>query len=161
MSDIQEPSKNNKPVFNKKVADKILIELDGWQIAIKKDIEKGSDEVKPFLDPENPDEMRNIKTNHKVTMGEIKHFYDTAFQEALSYTNRYDIDDLDEILVDLFMNGVIKLTASNLWIKYNTSVTVNNEEGIIDYGQGGKLYKKYLGIMEHFVKGVRIEISAI
>jgi hypothetical protein len=161
MTDVQEPSKTNKPVFEKSIAKKILIELDGWQIATKKDIEKESVDVEPFLDPENPEEMRNIKTNHKVSMGEIKHFYDTAFQEALSYTNRHDIDDLDGMLKEVFMNGVIKLTASNLWIKYNTSVTVNNEEGIIDYGQGGKLYKKYLGIMEHFIKGVRIEISAI
>lgn len=160
MKHIQEPSKNNKPIFTKKLAEEILIELDGWQLIDKEDIESSESE-EPFIDTGDEKQLKNVDSNHKLTIEEVEHFFDKSFEEALNDTNRYDINDLDDKLVNFFMLGVIKLTASNLWIKYNTSVTVDNEEGIIDYGQGGKLYKKYQNIIENFVKGVRVQIEAV
>lgn len=158
MSDIQEPSKTNKPLFSESIADEILIELNGWQLIKNEDLEENEE---LFIDIEDPDTLKNIDNNKKVSIGELKQFYDKAFNEALNDTNRYDIDDLDKILVERFIEGVIKLTASNLWIKYNTSVTVNNDEGIIDYGQGGKLYKKYKNIISGFVRSELIGLHSL
>lgn len=160
MSDIIEPSEANKTVFNKSIADKILIELDGWQLITRKELKKDK-RGKAFIDINDKKELKNIKTNHKVTLEEVEYFYNNAFEEALNDTNRYDINDFSEVLVKIFMNAVIKLAASNLWLKYNTSVTVNNDEGIIDYGQGGKLYKKYKKIIRNFVKSELVGLSSI
>ncbi|BBL61510.1 hypothetical protein [Methanobrevibacter arboriphilus] len=159
-TNLEEPSETNIPIFSEELARKILIELDGWQLINSEDTESdGSSQL--FIDHDDEEQLKNISINHNVSIKEVEDFFNKAFDEALSYTNRYDIDDLDEIKARLFFNGVIKLTASNLWLKYNTSVTVNNDEGTIDYGQGGKLFKKYLTIIEPFIKGVHIEISAI
>lgn len=155
-----EPSKTDKTVFNKSIADKILMELDGWQLITEKELKKNKPQ-KAFIDINDKKELKNIKTNHKVTINEVEYFYNNAFEEALNDTNRYDINDFKDILVKIFMNAVIKLAASNLWLKYNTSVTVNNEEGIIDYGQGGKLYKKYQKIIKNFVKSELIGLSSL
>jgi len=114
-----------------------------------------------FLDYEDHETLENIRNNKKVSIGELKQFYDNAFSEALDDTNRHDIDDLDKILVERFTKGVIKLTASNIWLKYNTAVTVNNEEGIIDYGQGGKLYKKYKNIISNFIRSELIGLHSL
>lgn len=156
MKEIHEPSKTKKPIFNNDIADKILMELDGWQLIKNEDLE---DNEELFLDIEDSEVLKNIDNNKKVSIGELKYFYDNSFDEALSYSNRYDIDDLRKTEVQRFLKAVIKLTASSVWIKYNTGVTIDNEENTIDYGQGGKLYKKYLTIIEPFIKGCSIEIG--
>jgi hypothetical protein len=160
LSDIPEPSEISKTGFTKQIAEKILIELDEWQLITKEDPESNeSNEI--FIDTTDEKQLKNVGNNKEVTIEELEHFYNASFEEALTDTNRYDISDLDHTLQSFFVLGVIKLTASNIWLKYNTSVTVNNEEGIIDYGQGGKLYKKYQKIISKFVRSELIGLSSL
>lgn len=163
-------SRGNKPLFSIHLANKILIELDGWKI---KSIETNTDEPNPeiiieevveeegtstneeldlFLDMETPDELENININHKISIDEIEHFYHTSFDEALSYTNRHNIDDLDEISLEIFMMAVYKLTASNLWNKYNIQINNDSMEGTHVVSQGGRLYKKACNILDKFIR---------
>lgn len=160
MSDLPEPSETSQTCFSGEIAEEILIELDGWQLIDKEDIE--DDELKePFIDTSDEKQLKNIDKNMEVSIEELEHFYNSSFEEALTDTNRHDINDLDTTLQSFFVSGVIKLTASNIWLKYNTSVTVNNEEGIIDYGQGGKLYKKYQKIINKFIRSELIGLSSL
>ena len=149
MADI-EPSNSSKPPFSSLIADKILIELDGWQISTDSTDESG--ELEPFLDTEDPDALKNINTNHSVSVDEVEHFYNKAFNEALSYTNRLDIDDLNQILLERFMDAVYILAASNLWNKYNIQINNDTMEGTYVVSQGGRLYKKARNILDKFVR---------
>lgn len=145
-----EPSTTNKPPFSSTIADKILIELDGWQIST--DSTNESSELEPFLDTDDPDVLKNINTNHTVSVDEVERFYDKAFNEALSYTNRLDIDDLNQVLLEIFMNAVYILAASNLWNKYNIQINNDAMEGTYVVSQGGRLYKKSCNILDKFVR---------
>lgn len=140
----------SKPIFSSLIADKILIELDGWQISTDSTGESG--ELEPFLDPTDPDAIKNINTNHTVSVAEIEHFYNKAFNEALSYTNRLDIDDLNQVLLERFMDAVYILAASNLWNKYNIQINNDAMEGTYVVSQGGRLYKKACNILDKFVR---------
>lgn len=150
MSDNPEPSTSSKPPFTSSIADKILIELDGWQIATNTNDE--SSELEPFLDTDNPDVLKNINTNYSVSIAEVQSFYDSAFDEALSYTNRLDIDDLNDLLIEMFMSAVYKLAASNLWNKYNIQINNDAMEGTYVVSQGGRLYKKACNMLDGFVR---------
>ncbi|MDR3063263.1 MAG: hypothetical protein LBU40_03880 [Methanobrevibacter sp.] len=150
MPNVQEPSTASRTQFSEEILEEILIELDGWTLVNNDETTEDNEEL--FINIEDAETIGKIDSNKKITLEEVEHFYNKSFNEALTDTNRYDINDLSSKLQDFFIDGVIKLTASNLWIKYNTSVTVNNEEGIIDYGQGGKLYKKYKKIISRFVR---------
>jgi hypothetical protein len=139
-----------KPTFSSLIANKILIELDGWQIITPPTSE--STELDPFLDTTDPNALQNLSSNHNVTLEEVEHFYNSAFDEALSYTNRLDINDLDLLLIEIFMNAVHKLAASNLWNKYNIQINNDAMEGTYVVSQGGRLYKKATGILDKFVR---------
>jgi len=145
-----EPSTTNKPPFSSLIANKILIELDGWQISTDSTGESG--ELEPFLDPNDLDALKNINTNHTVSVDEVERFYNKAFNEALSYTNRLDIDDLNQVLLERFMDAVYILAASNLWNKYNIQINNDAMEGTYVVSQGGRLYKKACNILDKFVR---------
>ncbi|OEC87886.1 MULTISPECIES: hypothetical protein [Methanobacterium] len=147
---MSEPSNTSKPPFSSSISDKILIELDGWQIITPPTTEPT--ELEPFLDTTDDTVLQNLNSNHTVTIEEVEHFYDSAFDEALSYTNRLDISDLDEITLEIFMNAVYKLTASNLWNKYNIQINNDAMEGTYVVSQGGRLYKKACNILDKFVR---------
>lgn len=156
MSDIQEPSNTNKPVFDEKLADKILIELDGWQLADPEDI-KSSDDEEVFINPEDKKELKNVDNNCKVSIEEVEYFYDSAFEDALSYTNRSDIDDLNSLLVDIFMKAVYKLAASDMFNKRNLEIRENEQieskPGVSTYRdqRGNKLYARSREILSKFI----------
>ena len=139
-----------KPLFSSLIADKILIELDGWQLTTISTT--GSTELEPFLDTTSDIVLQNINTNHEVTIEEVEHFYDSAFDEALTYTNRLDIDDLNELLIEMFMTAVYRLAASNLWNKYNIQINNDAMEGTYVVSQGGRLYKKACNTLDKFVR---------
>jgi sulfatase maturation enzyme AslB (radical SAM superfamily) len=149
------PSSTNKPQFSTTICSKILIELDGWQLT-----EESTDSIlldesvesDIFLDPEDPDELKNISTNKSVSVEEVERFYNTAFDEALTYTNRLDINDLDEVTTEIFMLGVYRLAASNLWNKYNVQINNDAMEGTYVVSQGGRLYKKACNLLDKFVR---------
>lgn len=160
----------NKPLFSIPLANKILIELDGWKIktietttdesnqgtiideSVEEEGTNTNEELDLFLDIETQDKLENININHKVSIDEIEHFYHTSFDEALSYTNRHDIDDLDEISLEIFMMAVYKLAASNLWNKYNIQINNDSMEGTHIVSQGGRLYKKACNILDKFIR---------
>ena len=149
------PSTINKPPFSSTVADKILIELDGWQLTEESTgsmILDEQNESVVFLDNEDPDELRNISINKGVSVEEVERFYNTAFDEALTHTNRLDINDLDEVTTEIFMLGVYRLAASNLWNKYNTQINNDSMEGTYVVSQGGRLYKKACNLLDKFVR---------
>ncbi|MDP1553686.1 MAG: hypothetical protein Q8M06_11805 [Methanobacteriaceae archaeon] len=149
------PSTINKPPFSSTVADKILIELDGWQLTEETTpsiIMDDSEELDIYIDTEDPDELRNISANHQVNVEEVERFYNTAFDEALTHTNRLDINDLDEVTTEIFMLGVYRLAASNLWNKYNTQINNDSMEGTYVVSQGGRLYKKACNLLDKFVR---------
>lgn len=143
------PSDINKPQFSSLIASRILIELDGWQL-IDEPTDTGEDPT--FLDPDDPDALKNIGTNKSVSVDEVERFYDTAFDEALTYTNRLDINDLDEITTEIFMLGVYRLAASNLWNKYNIQINNDSMEGTYVVSQGGRLYKKACNLLDKFIR---------
>ena len=70
---------------------------------------------------------------------------------AYMHTNRLNIDDLSEVEARMFIRGVCKWTASNLWNKYN--IRVNNEDMEDTYVQsyGGLLYKSALKMLTPFI----------
>gem|GEM_PF-1579306 len=148
-----------KPTFSSTIANKILIELDGWQISANSIDESG--ELDPFLDTNDDNVLQNLSTNHSVSVDEIEHFYDSAFDEALSYTNRLDIDDLNDLLIEIFMNAVYKLAASNLWNKYNIQINNDAMEGTYVVSQGGRLYKKACNILDSFVRSNFVGINSL
>jgi len=153
------PSTTNKPQFSSTIASKILIELDGWQLTNETSNEP--DELDLFIDTEDPEELQNITTNHKVSIAEVERFYDTAFDEALTHTNRLDINDLDEIVTEIFMLGVYRLAASNLWNKYNTQINNDSMEGTYVVSQGGRLYKKACNLLDKFVRTNLVGLSSL
>jgi len=149
------PSTISKPQFSTSIADKILIELDGWQLTEESTdtlIMDDNEEGNIYIDSDDPDELRNININKGVSVEEVERFYDTSFDEALTYTNRLDINDLDDILIEIYMLGVYRLAASNLWNKYNVQINNDAMEGTYVVSQGGRLYKKACNLLDKFVR---------
>ena len=70
---------------------------------------------------------------------------------AYIHTNRLNIDDLNPVEARMFIRGVCKWCASNLWNKYN--IRVNNEDMEDTYVQsyGGLLYKSALKTLQPFI----------
>ena len=87
----------------------------------------------------------------KIKDFECKMFYEEALDQAYMHTNRLNIDDLTSVEARVFIRGVCKWAASNLWNKYN--IRVNNEDMEDTYIQsyGGLLYKSALKILNQFI----------
>ena len=62
-----------------------------------------------------------------------------------------NIEDLTSVEARMFIRGVCKWAASNLWNKYN--IRVNNEDMEDTYVQsyGGLLYKSALNTLQQFI----------
>ena len=152
----------NDITYNSDVREMIIANLDGWQVTdippepvddeIVDPIEISTDEptstdVEPFM---TSTEMSN-KSNKKITDNECRLFYEESLDQSYMYTNRLNIDDLTEIESRMFIRGVCKWAASNLWNKYN--IRVNNEDMEDTYIQsyGGLLYKSALKILQPFI----------
>ena len=145
--------------FSDKIRDEILIHLDGWTIATNSDVEDDDSEIEAFIDIEDPGQLAELRSNHKVGIGEVKYYWESSCQEALTETNRYNIDDLDEVLSEFFVNGVVKLAASNLWTKINKEVDINNEEKPVFDANASKLYTKSMRIIRKFSKSTLVGLS--
>lgn len=132
--------------YSDEIQDMILANLDGWSIKSETPQTEGAD-VEPFMTSE---EVTN-KTNKTITSTECQLFYEEALDQSYMYTNRLNIDDLTEIESRMFIRGVCKWAASNLWNKYN--IRVNNEDMEDTYIQsyGGLLYKSALKILQPFI----------
>ena len=141
----------NDVTFNQDIADMVLMNLDGWVLeSVPETITDGEeteDDINPFM---TSTEAAN-KPNKMITCEECKLFYEEALDMAYVHTNRLNVDDLSETELKIFLRGVCKWAASNLWNKYN--IRVNNEDMEDTYVQsyGGLLYKSALKTLNQFI----------
>ena len=108
-------------------------------------------ETDPGVNPFMTSQELQTKANKVITRAECKLFYEETLDMAYMHTNRLNIDDLTVVEARVFIRGVCKWTASNLWNKYN--IRVNNEDMEDTYVQsyGGLLYKSALKTLQPFI----------
>lgn len=137
---------SNNLDFTEEISNKIIGLLDGWVIEEPVTPNNSSDnnELDPFL-------TTPTKANKVVSSGEVEVLYDFSVTQALMYCNRLNIDDLDTVTADFFINGVCYWTASNMWQKYNIRVSNDDLEDQYIQSYGGLLYKKGKNILDRFV----------
>jgi hypothetical protein len=113
-----------------------------------------------YVDPFMTSEEAAEKPNKKITDAECKLFYEEALDQSYMHTNRLNIDDLTPVEARVFIRGVCKWAASNLWNKYN--IRVNNEDMEDTYIQsyGGLLYKAALKTLNQFINQRVVGISS-
>ena len=147
--------------YSSDIREMILMNLDGWMVTdippepeesvedtgVSETGQDNSNDVEPFM---TPTEIQD-KPNKRITDNECRLFYEETLDQAYAYTNRLNIDDLTEIESRMFLRGVCKWTASNLWNKYN--IRVNNEDMEDSYVQsyGGLLYHSALKALNPFI----------
>lgn len=147
--------------YSSDIREMILMNLDGWMVTdippepeesvedtvVSETGQDNSNDVEPFM---TPTEIQD-KPNKRITDNECRLFYEETLDQAYAYTNRLNIDDLTEIESRMFLRGVCKWTASNLWNKYN--IRVNNEDMEDTYVQsyGGLLYHSALKALNPFI----------
>lgn len=135
----------------------ILSNLDGWSIDYDSIPGERNGEVSPFM---TAGEVQS-KPNKVITVFECQSAYEETLDMAYMHTNRLNIDDLSTVEARVFIRGVCKWTASNLWNKYN--IRVNNEDMEDTYIQsyGGLLYKSALNTLQPFINQRITSVSAI
>ena len=142
--------------YNTTIQEQILAELDGWRISDNAETIT-NESINPFVTVAEANESAN-KT---VTASELQHFYEVALDKALLYTNRLNIDDLTEVEGRLYLRGVVKLTASDLWNKYNIMVNDSDMEATPSTSYGGVLYKQSMDILHQFINQKLINIHTV
>ena len=142
--------------YNTTIQEQILAELDGWRISDNAETIT-NESINPFVTVAEANESAN-KT---ITASELQHFYEVALDKALLYTNRLNIDDLTEVEGRLYLRGVVKLTASDLWNKYNIMVNDSDMEATPSTSYGGVLYKQSMDILHQFINQKLINIHTV
>lgn len=137
----------NNVNYNDGIRDMILANLDGWRIGDSAHL----DEIDEIIDPFMTEDEATRKANKIITEKECQLFYEEALDLAYMHTNRLNIDDLSKVESKVYIRGVCKWAASNLWNKYN--IRVNNEDMEDTYIQsyGGLLYKSALKTLQPFI----------
>lgn len=151
----------NDVTYSNDIRDMVIANLDGWQVkdipepevdVVETETENDtvveeSNDIEPFM---TTTEVQG-KANKIITDTECRLFYEEALDLAYMHTNRLNIDDLTSVEARVFIRGVCKWAASNLWNKYN--IRVNNEDMEDTYVQsyGGLLYKSALNILKQFI----------
>ena len=153
----------NDVSYSDDIRNLIISNLDGWIVDVPERVVDGTvydneegvegndtettSDITPFL---TSTELEN-KANKVITDNECRLFYEEALDQSFIHTNRLNIDDLTEIESRMFIRGVCKWAASNLWNKYN--IRVNNEDMEDTYIQsyGGLLYRSALKILHPFI----------
>ena len=137
----------NDVTYNKKIQNMIISYLDGWRVDDNPVEGYVSGDVTPFMTTGEA----TGKANKVITKDECELYYEEALDMAYMHTNRLNVDDLSETECRMFIRGVCKWAASNLWNKYN--IRVNNEDMEDTYVQsyGGLLYKSALQILTPFI----------
>lgn len=137
----------NNAEYSNDIRDMILANLDGWRVGESADTADIDDTITPYMTVDEAIE----KANKVITAAECRLFYEEALDLAYMHTNRLNIDDLTSVESRVFLRGVCKWAASNLWNKYN--IRVNNEDLEDTYIQsyGGLLYKAALKTLQPFI----------
>ena len=136
----------NDVTYSDSIRDMIIANLDGWTVVVA-----GNDSTFEAVTPFMSSAEANDKVNKTIKDSECKLFYEEALDLAYMHTNRLNIDDLTSVEARVFLRGVCKWAASNLWNKYN--IRVNNEDMEDTYIQsyGGLLYKSALKTLQQFI----------
>ena len=145
--------------YNTTIRNKILTYLDGWAIySQNQETETVEENVEPFIT--NYNEYKN-NPNKRISDEELQTFYYQAYNKSLLITNRFNIDDLTSTEQEYYLQGVIILTASDIWNKYN--IRVNNEDMEDTYIQsyGGLLYKQAMNILKGFINQRITSLTAL
>lgn len=153
----------NDVSYSDDIRNLIISNLDGWIVDVPEQIVEGTvsdnesgvegndTETTTYITPFITSTELENKANKVITDNECRLFYEEALDQSYMHTNRLNIDDLTEIEARMFIRGVCKWAASNLWNKYN--IRVNNEDMEDTYVQsyGGLLYKSALKILQPFI----------
>lgn len=170
----------NDVTYNCDIENMIIANLDGWVIEppateVSEETPKTETEVETEVENEttettetetvttpepaadtgvNPfmtSQELQTKANKVITRTECRLFYEETLDMAYMHTNRLNIEDLSSVEARIFIRGVCKWTASNLWNKYN--IRVNNEDMEDTYVQsyGGLLYHSALKTLQPFI----------
>ena len=159
----------NDVTYSNDIRDMIIANLDGWTVFVEPEPEPETVETETVEETQSEEVTTseestvetvtpfmtsteaNDKANKTITDSECKLFYEEALDLAYMHTNRLNIDDLTTVEARVFIRGVCKWAASNLWNKYN--IRVNNEDMEDTYIQsyGGLLYKSALKTLQQFI----------
>lgn len=154
---------SNNVSYSSDIRDMIIANLDGWRVEVTEEVteveevvEVESEETTETLTTNNVNPFMTTleateKANKIITDNECQLFYEEALDLAYMHTNRLNIDDLSQVEARVFLRGVCKWAASNLWNKYN--IRVNNEDLEDTYVQsyGGLLYKSAINTLKQFI----------
>ena len=150
----------NNVNYNPTIRDMIIMNLDGWQVEVTEESEDPEETTTQDINPFMTSTEANMKANKTISDNECQLFYEEALDQAYMYTNRLNIDDLSSVEARVFIRGVCKWAASNLWNKYN--IRVNNEDMEDTYVQsyGGLLYNSALKTLQQFINQRVIGLSS-
>ena len=132
----------NDTIYSDKIEALILMNLDGWKIKENESLTDSN--VDAFVN-------QKIEYNKLITSAECELFYEEALDLAYIHTNRLNIDDLSSVEANMFIRGVCKLTASNLWNKYNIRITNEDMEDVHVSSYGGLLYSSAMKSLKPFI----------
>lgn len=151
----------NDVTYSDDIRDMIIANLDGWTVLTEPGQNSNNDDGVEVVTPFMTSAEANDKANKTILDSECKLFYEEALDLAYMHTNRLNIDDLSSVEARVFIRGVCKWAASNLWNKYN--IRVNNEDMEDTYIQsyGGLLYKSALKTLQQFINQRITGISGV
>lgn len=145
------------------IINKVLMYFDGWK-AVKslEEVKEPAEEPETETDPEieqlfnkNDEKIEKVfdHVNKRILISEVLSFYESSLNQALNITRQVkeNLENLTD--PDLFFQAVYKLTASNLWKKYNVRVNSNEEEADWKYSYSGVLYIQAMKELEQFKIG--------
>ena len=132
----------NNLCYSEHVEKNILKHLDGWKI--KENESLTDSDIDAFVN-------QKIEYNKLITSTECKLFYDESLNQALLTCNRTNVNDLTEVEFKAFQQAVCKLTASNLWNKYNIRITNEDMEDVHVSSYGGLLYSSAMKSLKPFI----------
>lgn len=154
----------NDVTYSDDIRDMIIANLDGWTVLVEPEPEPKPETVEETQSEETSNESTveavtpfmtsteaNDKANKTITDSECKLFYEEALDLAYMHTNRLNIDDLSSVEARVFIRGVCKWAASNLWNKYNIRVNNEDMEDTFIQSYGGLLYKSALKTLQQFI----------
>lgn len=144
------------------ILNKVLMYLDGWKAVesleeVKEIVEEtepeneDDSEIEELFD-KNGDKIKKLydHKNKRILISEVLSFYESSLNQALNITRQVQENIKDN---DLFYQAVYKLTASNLWKKYNVRVNSDEEEADWKYSYSGVLYIQAMKELEQFKIG--------
>lgn len=133
--------KDIKEIFNK---------VNNWDLA--NEIKHTKNDNSPELEEEFPtienDEILFDNKNRIITLKELQRTFNNSIDDALIETNYITFESVPDGYKRFFMNQVYKLTASDLWNKYNIQKNNNEMEDAYISSYGGKLYRSAMDKLE-------------